>query len=91
MVNSSTVIEHISGISLQAEILNIQGNKIAVKEIIDNEKKYHELINLAAGILHEKVFMNNSLAELYISEITRYGEIEAMRRLVERHKEITPK
>jgi len=91
MENSTTLLERSLAIALQKEILNITDSTIGLNEIIDREETLRQTMQDANHILDNDLIMQTSDYETWYQDFIKYGEIEAMRRLVERHKEITPK
>ena len=82
--NSKTILGHSLGITIQARMQFLLGNQAAHEDLINIKNQIKDLNNLSGVIMTDESFFSSGEFEFYFSELKKYGEFEAMRRLIER-------
>ena len=88
--NSKSSLGQTLGISIQARMQFLLGNQSAYEELNATKQGIGDLMSLATVILTDESFFNSGKSVRYFSDLKRYGELEAMQRLIKRETQTKP-
>ena len=84
MQNSKSTFGQTVGLSIQARMQTLLGNHSATEELIIAKERIGNIMNLAIPIMTAESFFTSGETETYFADVKEYGEIEAMKRVIER-------
>ena len=85
MQNSVQMIDHFMGAKLQLTMLELKGDAEAAWLVQKTIEEHRHIFEKSADISINGRFLLSEEFELYASELIEFGDIEAMKRLIERH------
>jgi len=91
MKNSSSLIDKKIAVELQKDILATANRTDGLDDLLSIEFELNELQAVTNQIIGSNEAFLSKDGRIYMNDFKKYGELEAMRRLVDRHKDDTPK
>lgn len=84
MENSKSLLGQSIGLGIQARMQSLLGNHTASEELRIAKERISAIRNLATPIMTAESFFTSGETEKYFADLKKFGELEAMRRLIER-------